>query len=98
METLTGGTPMPLSYVQRQRQGQAVPGREGQDMRATRVRTATPEYTGRRAGAAHVRPTGGKVSDDFGRAAETPGTEPTTTRSERQRIQRRNRAIFKRGR
>lgn len=85
----------PLSYIPQRRSPAAVPGREGQDMRATRVATVTPEHTGRRAAAAHVRPTGGHVSDDFGKPAETPDPGPTTTRAERQRIQRRNRAIWK---
>jgi hypothetical protein len=84
METLINGTPMPPSYIQRERRAAAVPGRGGQapipsgpkgtDMRTSRVRTARVQGNGRRAAQARVRPTGGKVSDDFA---------PVPTRSKR---------------
>lgn len=96
MRTLTDGTPLPLSYIERRRQAAAVPGRGGQvptgagakgtDMRTSRVMNPpAPHYP-----VSRVAVTGGALEGARG----TPAA--TTSRAERNRIQRKNRAILRR--
>lgn len=91
----------PLSYIPVPRRAAAVPGRGGQiergtDMRTSRVRSIPRGGTGRRAAKARVRPTGGRVADDFGRAAATSDPAMLQDRQARRKAQRKNAKIKKR--
>jgi hypothetical protein len=94
---ISGGAMTPLSYIPERRKPSAVPGRNGHGYARTRVSTDTPEHNGRRAAKAHVSPSPGPSRTTSAERPRSVNPEPLP-RAERQRIQRRNRAIIRKGR